>query len=105
MEKKSDEEQKAEEQPTSQPAQQDSSASASHQQHNPTVVATPVGIVVGQPVGVEYRTQPGPYYYQEPRMREGIRYCGPKSCLLATLLAIFFWPAALFVPLCPCDEM
>ncbi|KAJ8605605.1 hypothetical protein CTAYLR_000060 [Chrysophaeum taylorii] len=32
------------------------------------------------------------------------RYCGAVSCCIATVLFILFWPAALFVPCCPCDR-
>jgi len=34
--------------------------------------------------------------YEEP-------YCGPISLAVACCLVLFFWPAALFVPCCPCD--
>eukprot|EP00635_Sarcinochrysidales_sp_CCMP3193_P002238 CAMPEP_0118893788 /NCGR_PEP_ID=MMETSP1166-20130328/2860_1 /TAXON_ID=1104430 /ORGANISM="Chrysoreinhardia sp, Strain CCMP3193" /LENGTH=103 /DNA_ID=CAMNT_0006832647 /DNA_START=42 /DNA_END=353 /DNA_ORIENTATION=+ len=32
------------------------------------------------------------------------RYCGPVSCCIACVLILVFWPAALFVPCCPCDQ-
>ena len=31
-------------------------------------------------------------------------YCGPKSCLVAGIIALIFWPASLCVLLCPCDS-
>ena len=31
-------------------------------------------------------------------------YCGPKSCIIAGILIILFWPASLCVLLCPCDS-
>mmetsp|Transcript_26709 Transcript_26709/g.81991 ORF Transcript_26709/g.81991 Transcript_26709/m.81991 type:complete len:133 (-) Transcript_26709:637-1035(-) len=31
-------------------------------------------------------------------------YCGPVSCCIACVLVLLFWPAALFVPCCPCDS-
>tara|TARA_B100000963_G_C22047827_1_gene418277 strand:+ start:114 stop:344 length:231 start_codon:yes stop_codon:yes gene_type:complete len=30
-------------------------------------------------------------------------YCGPKSCIVAGIIALIFWPASLCVLLCPCD--
>lgn len=30
-------------------------------------------------------------------------YCGPKSCIIASIFIILFWPASLCVLLCPCD--
>jgi hypothetical protein len=31
-------------------------------------------------------------------------YCGPISCAVACCFVLFFWPAAFFVPCCPCDS-
>jgi hypothetical protein len=31
-------------------------------------------------------------------------YCGPVSLCVAIVLVFLFWPGALCVPLCPCDE-
>ena len=31
-------------------------------------------------------------------------YCGPKSCIIAGILIILFWPASFCVLLCPCDS-
>ena len=31
-------------------------------------------------------------------------YCGSKSCLVAGIIALIFWPASFCVLLCPCDS-
>jgi len=49
-----------------------------------------------------YPMQPGMAGAGTAVVRE--RYCGPLSCLAAIILILLFWPAALFVPCCPCDE-
>ena len=32
------------------------------------------------------------------------RYFGPITCLACAVTVLVFWPAAIFVPCCPCDE-
>ena len=31
-------------------------------------------------------------------------YCGTRSCIVAGIIAIIFWPASFCVLLCPCDS-
>lgn len=40
--------------------------------------------------------------YQKTSEEEFV--CGPISCAIACCLCLIFWPAALFVPCCPCDK-
>lgn len=44
--------------------------------------------------------QPGEQTQQESKRQQ---YCGPISCCIGIVLVVVFWPAALFVPCCPCD--
>jgi len=79
----------------------------------PLVAAHVVGVVGGAPVVV----QPAQVVYAQPGVGGAPlgtavgggtvfeeRYCGIVSCLCATVLVFVFWPAALFVPCCPCDK-
>ena len=79
----------------------------------PLVAAQVVGVVRGAPVVV----QPAQVVYAQPGVGGAPlgmavgggavaeeRYCGVVSCLCATVLVFVFWPAALFVPCCPCDK-
>jgi hypothetical protein len=56
--------------------------------HASVVEPRRVVVVTGQPVSGQS---------EEP-------YCGPISCAVACILVLLFWPAALCVPLCPCDR-
>jgi len=80
------------------------------------VTAQPVGqpqyaqaqpqIVYAQPV----QQQPPQVVIQQQRPVERVvitneRYCGPITALIGLLLFLFIGPFAIFVILCPCDEM
>lgn len=66
--------------------------------HASVVEPRRVAVVTGQPVsGQSVLLSTTEFESEEP-------YCGPISCAVACILVLLFWPAALCVPLCPCDR-
>ena len=97
---------------------QDDAAVAATLQEDENAAARPA-VVVGEPVVAQ--ATPVEVYPAEPASRQPAQgesgregstaqiesvedYCGPTSCAIACILVLLFWPAALFVPLCPCDR-
>ena len=71
-----------------------SSSSNNPQQNNETIIDE-----------VPYTPQVlAPERYVVFEEEEHERYCGPVSCMFATVLALIFWPASACVLFCPCDK-
>ena len=73
------------------------------------VVQPQVVQVQGQVVGVQQPqiVQPGQVVIQQAPPQPygpGEKYCGPVTCVIACITVLVFWPAALCIPCCPCDE-
>ena len=70
-----------------------------------SVIAEPVVVVV-VPTSVVVTGHPVAEVVVLPSAQiESVeQFCGPISCAVACILVILFWPAALCVPLCPCDN-
>lgn len=67
--------------------------------NNNLTLAEPINnndIVIAEPI--EYNINA----YDEYEVEE--KYCGPISCFIGSIIFFLFWPAAICVPLCPCDK-
>jgi hypothetical protein len=88
--------------------QEDENAAAAR----PTVVvgepvvaqATPVGVYPAEPVSRQPAHGQSAQEGSTAQIESEENYCGPTSCAIACIFVLLFWPAALFVPLCPCDR-
>jgi hypothetical protein len=72
-----------------------------------TMEQQPVAMVVQPQVVQPQIVQPGQVVIQQAPPQPygpGEKYCGPVTCCLALLTVLVFWPAALCIPCCPCDE-
>ena len=74
------------------------------------VVVVPTSVVVtGHPPRQLTKQQPQSSVAEvvvlpSAQIESAEQFCGPISCAVACILVILFWPAALCVPLCPCDN-